>query len=146
MSTPAEASAATKAGPRFDLPTVEAESLPFWHAAREGRLMIGACADCTRLHYYPRPFCPHCWSEKVSLRPASGRGTLYTWSTIYMNDLPPFKERLPYVAAIVDLEEGVRVSTNIVECAVANLAVGMAVQLVFEHRTPELSLAVFKPA
>lgn len=140
------APAAPKPGPRFDMPTIEAETQPFWNATREGKLMFSRCADCGKPHYYPRPFCPHCWSEAVSLEQASGRGTLYTWSTVYSNDLPPFKERLPYVAAIVDLEEGVRVSTNIVQCAPEDLKVGMAVQLVFEERTPEVTLALFKPA
>lgn len=146
MSTPTAAGAAPKLSPRFDLPTIEAESQPFWSAVREGRLMIGRCNDCGRSHYYPRPFCPHCWSESVSLQAASGRGVLYTWSTIYSNDLPPFKERIPYVAAIVDLVEGVRLSTNIVQCEIADLKVGMPVEVVFEERTPEVTLALFRPA
>lgn len=49
--------------PRFDLPTIEAETRPFWDALREGVLMLGRCDSCSRIHYYPRPMCPHCWSE-----------------------------------------------------------------------------------
>lgn len=131
--------------PRFDLPTIEPETRPFWEAARNGILMVGRCADCRKPHYYPRPFCPHCWSEDVALEAASGRGTLYTWSTVHVNDLPPFNERLPYVAAIVDLEEGVRVSTSIVQCKPEDLVVGMPVEVFFEPCTPEITLAVFRP-
>lgn len=132
--------------PRFDLPTIEDESRPYWDALKSGALSIGYCRSCKRAHYYPRPFCPHCWSGEVELRTASGRGALYTWSVIHVNDLPPFKEWLPYVAAIVDLEEGVRVSTNIVGCEIQALRIGMAVSVEFTQITPEISKAVFRPA
>jgi len=140
-----EPSTAPKA-PRFDLPTVEAETRPFWDAAREGRLMIGRCRGCGKPHYYPRPFCPSCWSEDVALEQASGRGTLYTYSIVFNNDLPPFNTRLPYVAAIVDLEEGVRVSTNIVECDAKDLKIGMAVKVEYREISPEITLPLFRPA
>ena len=133
-------------GPRFDLPTIEEESRPFWNALKDGRLMIGRCKACTRAHYYPRPFCPYCWSEDVALEASGGRGVLYTYSTIHVNDLPPFKEWLPYVAAIVDLDEGVRVTTNIVGCDPASLKIGMRVAVEFVEITPEISKAVFRPA
>ena len=92
------------AGVRFDLPTPDIETQPFWDAARDGRLLIKRCAACGRAHFYPRPFCPFCWSERVEWEEASGRATLYTWSVVHQNDLPPFGERVPYVAAIVDLD------------------------------------------
>src|ERR1700722_9827147 len=115
--------------PRFDLPTIEAESQPFWDAAREHRFLIRRCNNCGAVHHYPRPFCPTCWSDDLAWQEASGRATLYTFSTVYMNDLPPFNGRLPYVAAAVDLEEGPRVMTNIVDCDPADLRVGMAVEV-----------------
>jgi uncharacterized protein len=139
-TTPAPAS-----GPRFDLPTIEDETRPFWDAAKAGQLMIAKCGGCGKVHYYPRPMCPHCWSEDVSLTPASGKGTLYTWSTVFMNDLPPFKEMLPYVAAQVDLEEGVRVTTNIIDCDPKDLAIGMPVTLAFRELNDAISVAVFCP-
>ena len=152
MTAPTPAPAATPApapavsGPRFDLPTLEGESRPFWDGLKAGVLNIGHCNACGKAHYYPRPFCPHCWSEDVTLKPASGKGVLYTWSVIHMNDQAPFKDWLPYVAAMVDLEEGVRVSTNIVGCDLAALAVGMPVNAEFTEVTPEISKAVFRPA
>lgn len=131
---------------RFDLPTIETETRPFWEAAKAGRLMIGRCTACGKAHYYPRPFCPHCWSQDVELIEASGRAILYTYSTVFVNDLPPFNERVPYVAAVVDLEEGVRVSTNIVECAPDDLQIGMRLQVAFQSISPEVTLPVFRPA
>jgi len=132
--------------PRTDLPTVEAESAPFWEAAHEGRLLIQRCDSCGVAQHYPRPFCASCWSDQVRWEEASGRGTLYTYSIIYMNDLAPFNERLPYVAAAVDLEEGPRIMTNIVGIDPSELEVGMAVVVDFERLTDDLSAPVFRPA
>jgi uncharacterized protein len=140
-TTPAPA-----AGPRFDLPTIEPETQPFWDAAKAGQLMLGKCGGCGKVHYYPRPMCPHCWSEDVALTPASGAGVLYTWSTVFVNDLPPFKAMLPYVAAQVDLAEGVRITTNMIDCDPADLSIGMPVTLAFRDLTDEIAVPVFRPA
>lgn len=130
---------------RFDLPTVEPETQPFWEAAREGRLLLRRCEACGRHHHYPRPFCPHCWSEDVAWVQACGEATLYTWSTVFMNDLPPFGERVPYVAAVVDLAEGPRMMTNVVDCDPAELAVGMALRVAFREETDDIHVPVFTP-
>jgi uncharacterized OB-fold protein len=116
---------------RADIPTIDAASAPYWEAARQGRLLIARCATCARVHHYPRPFCPHCWSEDVHPVQASGTGTLYTYSTVYVNDLAPFKERLPYVAAIVELDEGPRLMTTIEGAGREHLRVDMPVTVVF---------------
>lgn len=133
-------------GPRFDLPTPDPSTQPWWDAARDGRLLIKRCADCGRAHFYPRPFCPHCWSANVAWEQASGRGTLYTWSVVHQNDLPPFNERVPYVAAIVELDEGPRMMTNVVDCDPAELVVGMPVEVAFRPETDDVTLPVFRPA
>lgn len=78
---------------------------------------------------------------------ASGRATLYTWSIVHQNDLPPFHERVPYVAALVDLEEGPRMMTNVVDCPFDALEAGMELEVVFERVSdePEVTLARFRP-
>jgi uncharacterized OB-fold protein len=135
---------------RADLPTIDAASTPYWAAARQGRLLIAECAACGRVHHYPRPFCPHCWSEDVHPVEASGIGTLYTYSTVYVNDLAPFKERLPYVAAIVELDEGPRLMTTIEGVEPNLLHVGMTVTAVFrpvdEDDPDSAYLTVFTPS
>ncbi len=131
--------------PRTDLPTIEPESAPFWDAAKEGRLLIQRCESCGAAQHYPRPFCAVCWSDQVRWEEASGRGTLYTYSIVYMNDLAPFNERLPYVAAAVDLEEGPRIMTNIVGADPGDLEVGMAVVVDFEQLNEDVSAPVFRP-
>jgi uncharacterized OB-fold protein len=131
---------------RTDLPTVEDDTREYWDAAREGVLLIACCGACQKVHHYPRVMCPHCWSEDLHAEPASGRATVYTYSVVHVNDLPPFKERLPYIAAMVELEEGPRVMTNIVDCDPADLAIGMPVVVDRRPLTDELTALVFRPA
>ncbi|WP_443048928.1 Zn-ribbon domain-containing OB-fold protein [Streptomyces sp. NBC_00328] len=132
---------ATGSGGGFDVPEADAFTRPYWDAAAEGRLLIRHCAACDRVHHYPREFCPHCWSEDVNWSPAGGRATLYTWSVVHRNDLPPFDARVPYVAAVVDLAEGPRMMTEVVECEEAALRIGMELEVAFRAGIP-----VFRPA
>lgn len=131
---------------RFDLPTIEDETRPFWEGTKAGKLLLRSCQACGAVHYYPRPFCPTCWSDDVEWVEASGRATLYTHSTVYMNDLPPFGERVPYVAAVVELAEGPRMMTEVIDCPVEDLAVDMALEVTFRELTDEVTIAVFRPA
>ena len=134
--------------PAFNLPTVDPETRPYWDAAKERRLLIRRCrsASCGEAYFYPRSFCPKCWSEDVEWEEASGRATLYTWSVVHRNDLPPFPERVPYVAAVVDLDEGPRMMTNVEGCAFDALRVGMALQVDFRVESDEITVPVFRPA
>jgi uncharacterized protein len=125
---------------RYDVPEPDAFTRPYWDAAADGRLLLRRCASCGRTHHYPREFCPYCWSEDVTWETASGRAALYTWSVVHRNDLPPFGARTPYVAAVVDLAEGPRMMTEIVECEAARLRAGAALELTFRDGTP-----VFRP-
>jgi uncharacterized OB-fold protein len=128
----------TTESPRgFDVPEPDAFTRAYWEAAAQGRLLIRRCASCTRAHHYPREFCPHCWSEDVTWEPATGRATLYTWSTVHRNDLPPFATRTPYIAAVVDLAEGPRMMTEIVGCGEGELRAGMALAATFPDGVPK---------
>ena len=131
---------------RFDLPQPDLETQPFWDAAREGKLLIKHCNACGEYHFYPRPFCPKCWSDDVEWFEASGKATLYTWSVVHRNDLPPFGERVPYVAAVVDLAEGPRMMTNVVDCESDALEIGMALDAVFHPTSDEVTIVQFRPA
>jgi uncharacterized OB-fold protein len=82
----------------------------------------------------------------VSWKAASGRATLYTYSVVYQNDLPPFNERVPYVAAVVELEEGPRVMTNIEGVPHGELRVGMPVVVDFKPLNDEITIAIFRAA
>jgi len=131
---------------RVDLPVIEEESRPYWEAAAEGRLLIARCRACGRAQHYPRPFCPTCWSEDVLWEEACGRATLYTYSVVFVNDLPPFRDRLPYVAAVVDLEEGPRLMTTVVDCPPDQLRIGMALRVGFQPIADRVTIPVFRPA
>jgi uncharacterized OB-fold protein len=130
---------------RTDLPTIEPETKPFWDAAKEGRFLLRRCGACGKPHHNPRPFCPFCWSDDVPWEDASGRATLYTFSTVFLNDLPPFKEQLPYVAAVVDLEEGPRVMTQIVDATPEELTLGMPLEVVFRPLDDDITAPYFRP-
>ena len=130
---------------RFDLPAADDDTRPYWDAARAGRLLVKRCADCGAAHFYPRPFCPRCWSSAVSWEEASGRAVLYTWSVVHHNDLPPFSDRLPYVAAVVDLAEGPRMMTNVVDCDEEQLRVGMPLQVAYREIAEHVTIPVFVP-
>lgn len=132
-TTPAGATPAAATAPRYDLPEADAFTRPYWAAAADGRLLIRRCraAGCGAAHHYPREFCPRCWSEDVVWEAASGRATLYTWSVVHRNDLPPFGGRVPYTAAVVDLAEGPRMMTEVVDCPEAELRIGMELRVRF---------------
>ncbi|MBO1337679.1 Zn-ribbon domain-containing OB-fold protein [Streptomyces sp. VRA16 Mangrove soil] len=132
-------------GARFDVPEPDAFTRAYWDAAAEGTLLLRHCAACGRSHHYPREFCPYCWSEDGAWRPASGRASLYTWSVVHRNDLPPFGTRTPYVAAVVDLAEGPRMMTEVVECEAAALRVGMELAVTFRDGVPVFRTASRAP-
>jgi uncharacterized OB-fold protein len=136
----------TKATPRFDLPSTDTETQPFWDGLKEGKFLLRHCDACGRDHYYPRPFCPDCWSDRVSWKEASGRAKIYTYSVVHVNDLPPFNERVPYVAAIVELEEGPRVMTNIEDLPFDELRAGLPVVVDYKPISDDVTIPVFRPA
>jgi uncharacterized protein len=138
--------APTSGSPRTDLPTPDPSTEAYWQAASEGTLLIKRCDACGRHHFYPRPFCPWCWSGQVTWTAASGRATLYTYSVVRANGLAPFADRVPYVAAIVELEEGPRMMTNVVDCDESDLRIGMALTLAWRPLDDGLTAAVFRPA
>ena len=108
--------------------------------------MLRHCTACDEFHYYPRPFCPKCWSGDVEWVEASGRARIYTYSVVHANDLPPWPERVPYVAAVVDLAEGPRVMTNVEGCEFDDLAIGMPLVVDFKAVTDDVTIPVFRPA
>ncbi|MFI6059040.1 Zn-ribbon domain-containing OB-fold protein [Streptomyces sp. NPDC051286] len=135
----------TAATPRFDLPEPDDFTRPYWDAAAEGHLLLRRCRACGAAHHYPREFCPLCWSEDVGWERASGRATLYTWSVVHRNDLPPFGSRVPYTAAVVDLAEGPRMMTEIVDCEESALAIGMELCVAYRQEEGCEAVPVFRP-
>ena len=131
---------------RIDIPSADESTQEYWDAARRGVLLIKRCAACTKPHFYPRPFCPYCWSTDVHWEEASGRAVLYTYSIVRRNDLAPFTDRVPYVAGIVDLAEGPRAMTDIVEVGLDDVHIGMELQATFVEIAPGVTVPMFRPA
>jgi uncharacterized OB-fold protein len=115
-------------------PIVDPFTAPWWAACAERRLLVRRCASCGRAHFYPRPACPHCWSADVDWVEAGGHGTLYSFSVVRENDLPAYRDAVPYVVALVDLDEGARMMTTLVDSDPAAVRVGAAVEVVFVSR------------
>ena len=124
-------------------PNVSELSRPWWNASREGRLLLPRCKDCHRHFFRPEVACTHCFSLNWEWVEACGRGTLYSYSEIHRPPVQGFKT--PAVFAIVELEEGVAMFSNIVQCAPEQLVIGMPLQVVFEAVTPQITLPKFRP-
>ena len=128
------------------LPTIVGETRPFWEACRRGQLVIQRCAACGEYQFYPRGICAHCWSEEVRWVETAGRGTVWTYTVTYQNRTPGFAEEVPYVLALVELEEGVKMFTNLVECDPREVGIGMAVEVTFTRANDRVTVPYFKPA
>ncbi|MCP4754399.1 MAG: Zn-ribbon domain-containing OB-fold protein [Proteobacteria bacterium] len=127
-------------------PIVNPWAKPFWEAAREEKLAYQTCRDCNKNIFYPRIACPDCFSDNLEWIEASGKGTVYT-STVVENNAPSaFIAEVPYVVAIVKLEEGIQMLSNIVGCDPYDVTCDMPVKVVFEKINDEFTLPMFTPA
>jgi uncharacterized protein len=129
-------------------PFVHPEVKPFWDATANGRLLLPRCTACAHVIWFPRPFCPECGSLEVEWVEASGRGTVYSFTVNRRGqaDLPAYREAGVYVLAYVELEEGPRVMTNIVECDPDQVKIGQRVEVVFHDTGQGTALPRFRPA
>jgi uncharacterized OB-fold protein len=128
------------------LPRIDEESRPWWEALQRHELYIQKCRACGELRYYPRALCTECLSPNVEWLKCSGRAKVYTFTTTYQNQTPGFRDSLPYIMAYVELEEGVKMLTNLVDCTPEQVRIDMPVEVVYEDVTPEVTLAKFRPA
>lgn len=126
-------------------PEIDSATAGFWRAAAEGRLVGSRCLTCGEVAGFPRGFCPYCWSENVAEVDLSGRATLYTYSVVHTNPAPPFHDLVPYVAAIVELEEGPRFTTRLVDVDFDELRIGMPLTARFEALEPDEGVILFGP-
>lgn len=128
------------------LPHLDEENRPWWEALKRHELYLQKCRDCGAARYYPRAQCTQCLSPRTEWVKCSGRGKIYTFTVTYQNQAPGFRESLPYVMAYVELDEGAKMLTNIVDCSPEQVRIGMPVEVVYEDVTREVTLAKFRPA
>ena len=128
------------------LPRIDEESKGFWEGCQRRELYLQRCRACGTVRHYPRALCPNCLSDRTEWMRASGKGTVYTFTVTHQNQSPGFRDGLPYVMAYIELAEGVRMLTNIVDCAPDAVRIGMPVEVVFDDVTPAVTLPKFRPA
>jgi uncharacterized OB-fold protein len=127
------------------LPAINEDTAPYWEATRRGELRAQRCRACCHLWLPPAILCPKCLGDDLEWQRLSGRGTVYTFIVVHRPQHPAFFADAPYNVAIVELEEGVRMHTNVVECANEDLRIGMPVEVVFEKIDDEVTLPKFRP-
>jgi len=134
-------------GPAPVVPAPDRLTAFFWEAARDERLAILRCDACGFYVHWPRPVCKRCHSFSLTPTDVSGRGTIYSYTVGTQAFDPWFGNRLPYVLAVVELEEQshLKLVTNIVDCDEPLVRVGMPVEVAFERVTAEITLPMFRP-
>ena len=128
------------------LPVIQPFTEAFWEGTRNGKLLVQTCNDCDARIFFPRRQCPDCWSENLGWIKAGGRAVIYAFSITYEGVEEPFREDLPIVLAWVDLPEGIRMQTNIIDCDPDSVAIGQEVEVFFKQVTDEITLPYFRPA
>ena len=131
--------------PKKPVPIVNPWTKPFWDAAREEKLILQKCQDCDKHIFYPRIACPHCFSDKIEWVEASGKGTVYSYTVVTNNAPSAFIQDMPFVIAIVKLEEGVQMLSNIINCNPEDVECDMPVEVTFEKLDDEFTLPKFRP-
>jgi len=127
------------------LPVPQKWSKPFWEGAKQHKLLLKKCQDCGHIDHPPYLYCTNCMSENSKWIEASGRATLYAYCVNEYGVPFYFMPDLPYVVALVDLDEGPRMISNIVECDPKELKNGMKLEVVFDDVSPEVTLPKWRP-
>ena len=128
------------------LPKVNADTKPFWDGCRNHELRFQKCTECGHVRWPPSIICPLCYSNKTEWIRASGKGEIFSFVVYHKAFHPAFEADLPYVVAIVELEEGLHFLTNIVGCDPGAMSCEMTVEVSWEDITEEFSLPKFKPS
>jgi hypothetical protein len=121
------------------------ESLPYWQAAKDHRLALPKCEDCGQFWFPPSATCPHCLSTNFSFQNVSGRGKVFSFVTFHRVYRPAFAQDVPYVVALVELEEGPRLLTNILGISHEDVRCEMPVEVVFDDYDEDVSVPKFRP-
>ncbi len=126
-------------------PVIQPWTEEFWKATKQSKLLIQQCNDCNSNIFFPKKVCPECWSENLSWIESSGKANVYTYTVMLDMVEPKFMGDLPYVIAMVDLEEGIRMTTRVVNCKPENVSIGMNVEVVFQDVSKDCALPLFQP-
>ena len=118
----------------YPAPITNADSKPYWEAAAREELLLRRCTACGKLHFPPRHLCPKCWSDALEWTKSTGQGVVYSFTVMHRAPMPAFAKRVPYVVALIDLDEGPRMMANILGEDALSTAIGDRVSVCFEER------------
>jgi len=127
------------------LPRLDAVSEPFWAGCQRGELLIQRCPRCGHRQFYPRALCTRCGATPEWER-TGGQGTVHTFTVIRQNHARPFRDLIPYVVAMIELDEGPMMMGNVIGCDVDDVAVGLRVGVFFEAAGDDVTLPFWRPA
>jgi uncharacterized OB-fold protein len=125
------------------LPRPTELSKPHWDGCRQAVLRVQRCRDCSRCVFIPQPLCSHCQADALDWVESSGRGTLYSFTVVHRPQRPEFE--VPYTVAIVELDEGFYMLTNLVDCPPDEIEIGMPVEVSYRRMSDEITLPMFRP-
>lgn len=131
---------------RYEPPADNPDTQAYWDATRDKKLMLQRCTSTGKFQFYPRAASIHDLGAPVEWVEASGKGTVYAVSVQYRPANPLMKDKVPYAVALVELEEGVRMMSNIVNCDAESVEVGQPVKLTWEALSDGRHLPLFEPA
>ena len=137
-----------QAPPPVTPPIPQPESDFYWEKCKEHELWLRHCKACNNAYFYPRDICPGCFSRDTDWIQSSGKATLHAFAIVHRAPVPAFRGKEPFVTAIVELEGGARMPTNIVDCEAdpEHIKIGMALQVTFDDLDDKVSLPKFRPA
>ena len=129
------------------LPRPDPVTRPFWDSVKAHAMSIQRCSACRKYVFYPRGHCPACFGRDLAWTPVSGRGVVHAFTIVHYHSTPAFRADTPYVVALIELDEGVRMMSNLVEVTPdpQHVQVGLPVEVVYDDVTPELTLPKFRP-
>ncbi len=128
------------------LPQVTYEEKEFFEAARRHEIVAQRCRNCGTWLWHPLVQCPQCYSFDLGYEKISGRGKILSYSIVYYNPAPAWKDATPYILATIEMEEGIRMKFHLLNCKPESVKAGMPVRVIFEDVTPEFTLPQFEPA
>lgn len=128
------------------LPTIVPETAAYWEAAKRHELVIQRCKSCWRLQNYPRALCGECGGTSFDWVQSSGKGEVYSLTRVHMNRAPGWVDEVPYVFALIQLNEGIQMISNVVGTPADEVVIGTPVEVIFEDVTPEVTIPKFKVA
>ena len=126
------------------LPKPTPWSKPFWDGCKRHELLIQKCKECQNFIFYPKMFCPQCLSPNLVWVKASGRGKEYSYTVVHSYQPSEFSEDVPYIVAVIELNERVKMMSNVVGCKPDEVKCDMSVEVIFEDITEEFTLPKFK--